>query len=107
MKKQSLKHHGRWLAWISAAGLGLFLLSACHHSMPRRDINAVLADHDQELLAIPGAVGVAVGLLPDNKTECLKVLLKARDPKAESLLPRQIEGYKVIPEVTGEIRPMQ
>ncbi|HEV2842154.1 MAG TPA: hypothetical protein VGW39_12585 [Chthoniobacterales bacterium] len=38
---------------------------------PQRDINAVLRDHDTELLAIPGVVGVYVGLLEDGKTPCL------------------------------------
>ena len=41
----------------------------------RRDINAVLADHDRRLMAMPGVVGIYVGLLADNATPCLKVML--------------------------------
>jgi hypothetical protein len=76
-------------------------------SAPLRDINAVLADHDKELLAIPGVVGVYVGLLSDQKTPCLKVMLARKDPSLEGRIPRTLEGYPVVTEVTGEIRPLK
>ena len=72
-----------------------------------RDINAVLADHDQELLAIPGVVGVYVGLSSDEKTPCLKVMLARKDSALERRIPRVLEGYPVVTEVTGEIRPLK
>ena len=75
-------------------------------SAPLRDINAVLADHDQELLAIPGVVGVYVGLARDEKTPCLKVMLARKDRSLERRIPRALEGYPVVTEVTGEIRPL-
>ena len=75
-------------------------------SNPPRDINAVLADHDRELLALPGVVGVYVGLLKDNRTPCLKVMLRKKAPDLEKTLPRSLEGHPVITEVTGEIRPL-
>jgi len=71
-----------------------------------RDINAVLADHDRELLAIPGVVGVCVDLLEDDQTLCLKVMLKKGDPELEGRLPHALEGHPVITEVTGAMRPM-
>ena len=49
-------------------------------SMTQKDINTVLKDHDKELLAIPGVVGVYIGLLPDNTTLCLKVMV-IKEPK--------------------------
>jgi hypothetical protein len=73
---------------------------------PKRDINAVLAAHDKELLAIPDVVGAYVGTLEDRRTLCLKVMLARRNPEAEREIPRTIEGYPVITEVTGEIRPL-
>ena len=73
---------------------------------PKRDINAVLRDHDKELLAIPGVVGVYVALLEDGKTPCLKVMLARKTAEAERAIPRTLEGYPVVSEVTGEIRPM-
>jgi len=71
-----------------------------------RDINAVLADHDQELLALPDVVGVYVGLSKDNQTPCLKVMLARKNPALERSLPRTLEGYRVETEVTGVIRPL-
>ncbi len=76
-------------------------------SPARRDINAVLADHDKDIMAVPGVVGVYVGSLPDDKTPCLKVMLARKGPETERLIPKQIEGYPVVTEVTGEIRPLR
>jgi hypothetical protein len=73
---------------------------------PKRDINAVLAAHDKELLAIPDVVGVYVGTLEDRRTLCLRVMLARKNPETERKIPRSIEGYPVRVEVSGEIRPM-
>jgi hypothetical protein len=75
-------------------------------STPKRDINAVLAAHDRELLAVPGVTGVYIGVLDDQKTPCLKVMLARRTPEADRDIPNQLEGYPVIVELTGEIRPL-
>ena len=76
-------------------------------SSPKRDINAVLAAHDRELMARPGVVGVYVGLMADGKTSCLKVMLAKKNPELERSILRAIEGYPVVTEVTGEIRPLK
>ncbi len=76
-------------------------------SMTRRDINAVLKDHDKELLAIPGVVGVYVGLLPDNKTPCLKVMVVKETEDIKRRIPKTIEGYPVLIEESGVIRPLK
>jgi hypothetical protein len=96
-----------------AGAVGFWLTAGCGHPMtpnrsssPPRDINAVLADHDKELLAIPGVVGVFVGL-KDETTPCLKVMLARKDPGLERRIPRSLEGYPVVTEITGEIRPLQ
>jgi hypothetical protein len=73
---------------------------------PRRDINDVLRAHDKALLAIPGVVGVYVGLLEDGKTPCLKVMLARASAESERAIPKTLEGYPVVSEVTGEIRPL-
>ena len=97
-----------------AGALCLLLAGGCHSSMtpndtpqPLRDINAVLADHDDELLAIPGVVGVYVGLMKDEKTPCLKVMLARKGADLERRIPRTLEGHPVVTEVTGEIRPLK
>jgi len=73
---------------------------------PRRDINDVLRAHDKELLAIPGVVGIYVAVLDDGKTPCLKVMLARKSPETERAIPKTLEGYPVVIEVTGEIRPL-
>ena len=77
------------------------------NNSPKRDINAVLAAHDRDLMARPGVVGVYVGLMRDGKTPCIKVMLKEKTPEIERLIPRELEGYPVVTEVTGEIKPLK
>jgi hypothetical protein len=71
---------------------------------PKRDINAVLAAHDSELLAIPDVVGVYVGTTEEGRTPCLKVMLARKNPASERKIPRMIDGYHVVTEVTGSVR---
>ena len=102
------------MRWMSGfASLVLFALAAgCQENMaqdrttPKRDINDVLRDHDKELLAIPGVVGVYVAVLDDGKTPCLKVMLAQKSAETERAIPKTLEGYPVVSEVTGEIRPL-
>lgn len=77
------------------------------NNSPTADINAVLARHDKELLAIPGVVGVYVGVLDDGKTPCLKVMLAQKSPETERAIPKSMEGFPVVIEVTGEIKPLE
>jgi hypothetical protein len=93
--------------------LSLWLMCGCQQPMhgnsstvPLREINAVLKDHDRELLSKRGVTGVYVGLMPDGKTPCLKVMLIRKDAQLERSIPRVIEGYPVVLEVTGEITPL-
>jgi hypothetical protein len=75
--------------------------------VPTRDIHAVLRTHDKELLANPGVVGVFEGLLEDDKTPCLKVMVVRKTPELERKIPKSLEGYPVVVEETGPIRPLQ
>ena len=73
----------------------------------KRDINLVLRDHDKELMAIPGVVGVFVGVLPDGKTPCLKVMAAKKTRELQRRVPKSLEGYPVVVEETGPIRPLE
>lgn len=75
-------------------------------SMPRNDINEVLRNHDQALMALPGVAGVYVGLLPDDKTPCLKVMVIKNTEELKKKIPKSLEGYPVIIEESGVIRPL-
>jgi hypothetical protein len=73
----------------------------------KRDINAVLAAHDRQLLDLPAVVGVYVGVLADGKTPCLKVVLARPTPETERKIPHEVEGFPVVTEISGEIRPLR
>ena len=75
--------------------------------MPSRDIDATLRTHDAELLAIPGVVGVYVGLADDGKTPCLRVMVVKKTPDLEQRIPKSLEGLPVVVEETGVIRPLR
>ena len=76
-------------------------------AMPVKDINQVLRDHDDELMKIPGVVGVYVGLMADEKTPCLKVMASRKTPELDRQVPKSLEGYPVVVEESGVIRPMR
>jgi len=97
---------------MSVVSISIFILSLLaaspqtmvQNSSPTRDINAVLATHDKELLAIPDVVGVYVGTIGNGRQLCLKVMLARANPESERKIPRMIEGYRVVTEVTGEVK---
>ena len=91
----------------SAATEGGVNQTGQQESMTQKDINAVLKDHDKELLAIPGVVGVYVGLLPDEKTPCLKVMVVEETQELKERIPKALEGYPVLIEESGVIRPLK
>lgn len=76
-------------------------------SMTQKDINGVLKDHEKELLTMPGVVGVYIGLLTDDKTPCLKVMVVKETEDLKMRIPKSIEGYPMLIEESGVIRPLQ
>jgi hypothetical protein len=95
----------------SIIGVAVAIVLVCGSSMaqspsPKRDINAVLADHQQRLMRIPGVVGVYVGAVDDGRTLCLKVMLASDNAETRRALPKTVEGYSIVAEVTGEVRPL-
>jgi len=57
-------------------------------------------------MAIPGVVGVAIGLRDDGTTPCIQILVAERTRTLEERLPRTLEGHPVVVEETGPIRPL-
>lgn len=68
-----------------------------------RSIDAVLAAHNDSLLALPGVVGTAIARC--DGAPCIKVLLAEANPEARARIPARLEGYRVVIEVTGTLRP--
>ncbi len=99
----------REIGLCCALVIGLFLTNCAPPKQsppPRKDINGVLKAHERELMALPGVVGIAVGLLPDNKTLCLKVLVVKETEELKNKIPKSLDGYPVVIEESGVIRPL-
>lgn len=76
-----------------------------HVKRPSRPLADVLADESPKLMAIPGVTAVGQSALPDG-TPCIKVYLRARDRELQRRIPRSIQGYVVVTDVSGEIRAL-
>ncbi|HUU46620.1 MAG TPA: hypothetical protein VM118_12890 [Acidobacteriota bacterium] len=74
--------------------------------MPQRDIKTVMEAHVDELMAVPGVVGVAIGALDDG-TPCILVLVIEETDEIDRKVPKTLEGHPVSVFVTGEIKPME
>ena len=68
-----------------------------------RSINDVLAAHSDSLMALPGVVGTAIGLCDGER--CIKVLVADSNPDTKKRIPDRLDGYRVLVEVTGTIKP--
>ena len=73
--------------------------------MPERPIADVLAAHTPELMALPGVVGTYQGARPDG-APAIVVMLARHDADLERRIPKTLEGWPVVLEVTGELRAM-
>ena len=68
-----------------------------------RSIDEVLAAHTDSLMALPGVAGTAIALCDGER--CIKVFLADSSPASKGRIPSRLEGYRVVVEVTGTIRP--
>lgn len=69
--------------------------------MAARTIEEVIKEHTEELMSVPGVVGVGQGLCDSNP--CIKVLVIEKTPEIDKKIPHVLDGYKVMIEVTGKI----
>jgi hypothetical protein len=69
------------------------------------DINAVMDAHAEEIMAIEGVTGVAVGALDDGTPSILILILKESEDLRRRL-PDSIGGHPVRTMVTGKFSPM-
>jgi hypothetical protein len=75
-------------------------------SQHQRDINAVKDAHAEELMAVPGVVGVYVGALDDGQP-CIVVMIKVSRDSIQDKIPSELEEYSVVIEESGPIVPMR
>ena len=74
------------------------------YTMPVKPIEDVLKEHTNELMSIPGVVGIAQGLC-DSKP-CIKVFVIKRTQQLDQKIPNVLEGYPIVVEETGEFRAL-
>ncbi len=75
-------------------------------AQPMKSIDDVIKVYADSMLAIPGVVGLYHGL-DENGKSCLKVMVVKRTAELEKRIPKQIEGFTVEIDETGEIKPMK
>lgn len=64
-------------------------------------IDDVLDKYQDQLMSLPGVVGIGVGASAGQPV--LVVMVAELSPQIKAAIPRRIEGYDVRVEVTGEI----
>ena len=74
--------------------------------MPARDIAAVLAAHNDSLLAMPGVTGTAIGIC--DGIPCIRVFTvdAAAADAGRTRLGTRLDGHPVRVEVTGTFRSL-
>jgi len=72
--------------------------------MPEKTIVAVLEEHTNGLMSLPGVVGTAQGLCAGKP--CIKVYVVKKTPDLMKQIPAILEGYTVEIQATGEIRAL-
>lgn len=65
-------------------------------------IQQVKEKHQTKLMALPGVVSIGIGLF-ENET-VIKIGLDGKYPDTEKVLPKELEGYKVISQTVGTIK---
>ncbi len=70
-----------------------------------RDINDVMRDHTERIMAVPGVVGLYIGQREDS-TMCIKVMVLEESEELTTKIPKELEGHPVVIDVTGEIKPL-
>lgn len=74
------------------------------NAMAQKAIEKVIKEHGEELMTVPGVVGMAQGLC--NNKPCIKVYVIKKTPELDKKIPENIEGFPVSIEETGEIRAL-
>jgi hypothetical protein len=71
---------------------------------PPAEIVDVMEEHQEELMGMPGVVGVGIGRSEETGEFVILVMVKEMTAALEDVLPKELDGFKVEPMVTSEIR---
>ena len=72
------------------------------NTMSSRSITEVLKEHTNELMSMPGVVGVSQGIC--NNKPGIKVYVSEITSELDKEIPKNLEGYSVCVEETGVIK---
>ncbi|MDJ0647737.1 MAG: hypothetical protein QNJ60_03440 [Xenococcaceae cyanobacterium MO_188.B19] len=72
--------------------------------MSNPTIEKVKADWEERLMAMPGVMGVGIGLTQDRQKTCIKVYVNRQSSAQADQIPQEIEGYPVEVEVRKPFR---
>lgn len=78
------------------------ILAAENNSKDQLDILAVKGKYEDELMAVPGVVGVGIGEC--KAKACIIVFIQYRTAQIDREIPETLDGYPVQIEVTGPIK---
>jgi len=67
--------------------------------MPDKTIEAVLAQHNDALMALPGVVGTAIGRC--DGAPCIRVFVRDSAAARNTRFAERLDGYPVRVEVSG------
>ena len=104
---ESIRGHG-WNSLARCCGGGVW--PAGGRSRTGREahagktIEAVLKEHTDSLMSLPGVVGTALGECSGQP--CIKVFVVKKTAELVKQIPSTIEGYEVAVQETGEIRAL-
>ncbi len=73
-------------------------------SMPEKTIETVLKEHTNDLMSLPGVVGIAQSLCAGKP--CIKVYVVKKTPELVKQIPSTLKGYVVEIQETGEIQAL-
>ncbi len=73
--------------------------------MGQKTIETVLNNHTDHLMSIPGVIGTAIG--ESEGKPCIKVFVVKKTEELQRKIPKELEGYKVVIDETGEFRPLE
>ena len=73
--------------------------------MEKKRIEKVLKHHTDHLMSIEGVVGTGIGEFEGQP--CIKVLVVEKTAELVKKIPKDLEGYIVVIEETGEIKALE
>lgn len=74
-------------------------------AVTKTPIESVLRSHTDSLMRINGVIGTAIGAC--DSVPCIKVLVVSETPELQRVIPKSLEGHRVVIEETGVVRPQR